>query len=622
MKIWSKQAFSKINRRNQAILRENLFQEIKPSSSFRIGIVGGGPKGAYAIERLASVWQTRLPDEKLEIVCFNNNADFASGPNYLPEQPDYLLINYSLGNVNFWTEEPEQMVKDRVSLLDFINKYQDKCGLIAHPEDFCSRALTGIYLQHCLCQVISSLPDTVSVKLVPSAITSLDIDGEVLSLSSGNREFHSFTEVILCTGHSYSFEDELSKQLRMETADNTYLEHIYPVTRFRNIDFAGKNVLIQGMGLTFVDAVLGLTEGLGGRFESTKNSMTYIPSGLEPAKIYPFSRSGLPMLARKADGSESLPLKYFTGRYVEKLLASGKRLDFDTDIYPIIEREYRYQFVKNLLNRYDALFHSGDSSLEELENLAQAVIPGFAPFDLGEFLVPANTSSFDHNAILEYIKQTIVPDQFSLEIQSILEMSAVWRAIYPSFRKLYNFGGMSGKSQEQVDRVYFGKFQRVSYGPPIWNMRKIYALAEADIIRFDIGPSPKLDVDGQTKIFNINSKITLKSIKGEILINARIAKMADFKSQPPIYKHLHEKYGIGPYQNGNYSPGCLELDKEGALLNFKGVTLNGTPTEGWTLDNESLSRTNNNFITPWAEKIVNNYVNTTSQINPYCPSMD
>ncbi|WP_158858101.1 FAD/NAD(P)-binding protein [Lunatibacter salilacus] len=622
MKIWSKQAFSKINRRNQEILQENLFKEMKPTSSFRVGIVGGGPKGAYAIERLASFWHSHLPDEKLEIICFNNNEHFASGPNYLPEQPDYLLINYSLGNVNFWTEEPEQLVKDRVSLLDFINKYQEKGGLVAHPEDFCSRALTGIYLQFCLCQVISSLPDTISVKLVPGAITSLDIDGEVLSLSSGNREFHSFTEVILCTGHSYSFQDELSKKLKSDAADNSYLEHIYPVTRFRRIDFAGKDVLIQGMGLTFVDAVLGLTEGLGGRFESSENSMTYIPSGLEPATIYPFSRSGLPMLARKAGGSENLPLKYFTDSFVEKLLESGNKLDFNADIYPNIENEYRYQFAKKYLNQYDGLLQSADSSLEELEDLAHSVIPDFVPFDLEKFLLPTNTSKFDHNAILEYIKQSIAPDRFSTENQSTQEMSAVWRAIYPGFRKLYNFGGLSGKSQEQVDQIYFGRFQRVSYGPPIWNMRKIYALAEADIIRFDIGPAPKLDVDRKTQMFNIKSKDSLKPIKGEILINARIAKMADFNSQPPIYKHLHEKYRIGAYQNGNYSPGCFKLDKEGALLNLKGVTLNGTPTEGWTLDNESLSRTNNNFITPWAKKIITNYVNTSSQINPYCSSMD
>lgn len=328
------------------------------------------------------------------------------------------------------------------------------------------------------------------------------------------------------------------------------------------------------------------------------------------------------MLARKAGGSENLTLKYFTDRFVEKLLALGDKLDFDADIYPTIDREYRYQYVKNLLNRYDCIFQSGDLSLDEFENFARTEIPDFTPFDLETYLFPTKKFKFDHNAILEYIKQSIAPDHFPLEIQSTQEMSAVWRTLYPSFRKLYNFGGLTGESQEQVDRIYFGKFQRVSYGPPIWNMQKIYALAVADIIRFDVGSSPTLHIDAETQKFVVTSESLPKPIESEILINARIAKMVNLNSQPSIYKHLHDKYGVGQYRNGQYSPGCFNINKKGALINLKGVTLNGTPTEGWTLDNESLSRTNNNFITPWAKNIVYTYVNTTSQINPYCPSMD
>lgn len=622
MRIWSTKGFTEINRQNREFLQGYLFEEIKAATNFRVGIVGGGPKGTYAIERLSSIWHSHLPDEKLEIVCFNNDVHFASGPNYLPDQPDYLLINYSLGNVNFWTEEPDQLVDDRTSLLDFINIYREKSGPEARPDEFCSRALTGIYLQHSLCQVISSLPDTIRVQLVPNAVTSIDFNGGELALTSEMQKVHSFSEVILCTGHSYSFQDEMSQRLRKQRANLIYVEHIYPIAQLNNTGFTGKDIFIQGMGLTFVDAVLGLTEGMGGRFDSSENSMVYIPSGLEPATIYPFSRSGLPMLARKAGGSETLCLAYFTDKFTENLLVTGNKIDFDSDIYPVIEKEYRYQFVRNLLTKYDGLFHSGDLSLEELEGLAQSTIPDFTPFDLENFLLPTSNLKFGHNEVIDYLEQSISPDHFSLVVQSTQEMSAVWRAIYPKFSMLYKFGALSGESHKQVDRVYFRKFQRVSYGPPIWNMRKIQALAKANIIRFDIGNAPSLIVNEETQKFEIRSQNLPERIESKILINARIAKMADINSHPPIYKHIHDQYGISLYQNEDYSPGCFNLDKKGALLTVKGVTLNGTPTEGWTLDNESLSRTNNNFITPWAKKIAYNYVSTTSQTNPYCPSVD
>jgi len=621
MKIWSKQAFDSINRLNKAFLQAYIFEEIKPESNFRVGIIGGGPKGVYAIERLASIWQSHHHDEPLEIICFNKDEHFASGPNYRTDQPDYLLINYSLGNVNFWTDESEQLVEHRMSLLEFIDSYQETDRNVARQEDFCSRALTGIYLQHCLCQVLASLPDSINVQLVPQPIDYLDFESDKMIVSSEALKAYCFSEVILCTGHSYSFEDEMSQQLRKGNSNGSYIEHIYPITRLGETDYSGKDVLVQGMGLTFVDAVLGLTEGLGGSFDSTEDSMRYIPSGSEPSTIYPFSRSGLPMLAREAGGPEGVLLKYFTKRFVEKLLAYRRKLDFTTEIYPTIELEYRYQYVDNLLNRY-GLFHSNGLGLEELEYLAKTKIPDFRPFDLDKFLLPTNTLTFDHNAILEYIKQSIAPDQFSPEIQSTQEMSSVWRGLYPSFRKLYNFGGLTGESQKVVDRIYFGRFQRVSYGPPIWNMRKIYALAEAGIIRFDIGKAPVLLIRDDTQKFSVKSDASPEPIEGEILINARIAKMENQNSQPPIYKHVQRKNGVSLYQNGDYRPGCLNLDRKGALQNRNGVTLNGTPTEGWTLDNESLSRSNNNFITPWAKKIANNYVNKTSKTNPYCPSLD
>lgn len=116
MKIWSKQAFAKINQRNQEFLQDYILEDIRPALSFRVGIIGGGPKGVYAIERLASIWQAHLYGEPLEIICFNKDEHFASGPNYLTDQPDYLLINYSLGNVDFWTEETEQLVAEVDSL--------------------------------------------------------------------------------------------------------------------------------------------------------------------------------------------------------------------------------------------------------------------------------------------------------------------------------------------------------------------------------------------------------------------------------------------------------------------------------------------------------------------------
>ncbi|WP_373522718.1 hypothetical protein, partial [Aquiflexum sp.] len=60
----------------------------------------------------------------------------------------------------------------------------------------------------------------------------------------------------------------------------------------------------------------------------------------------------------------------------------------------------------------------------------------------------------------------------------------------------------------------------------------------------------------------------------------------------------------------------------GRLKKQNQICFYGTPTEGWTLDNESLSRSNNNFLSPWAKQIAQNHVNTNNtKINANNPPM-
>ncbi len=55
----------------------------------------------------------------------------------------------------------------------------------------------------------------------------------------------------------------------------------------------GRDVLVAGMGLAFVDLLVLLTQGRGGRFEETPDGPVYHPSGREPV-LHVGSRRGVP----------------------------------------------------------------------------------------------------------------------------------------------------------------------------------------------------------------------------------------------------------------------------------------------------------------------------------------
>ena len=70
-----------------------------PAEAHTVAIVGGGPKGMYAVNHFANQMHLNPTTRHYELLWFNQDEYFACGPNYHIHQPDYLLINYCIGHV-------------------------------------------------------------------------------------------------------------------------------------------------------------------------------------------------------------------------------------------------------------------------------------------------------------------------------------------------------------------------------------------------------------------------------------------------------------------------------------------------------------------------------------------
>lgn len=615
--VWSKKFFADINDENQEVLKRFQSTQPIPENAFKVGIVGGGPKGIYAIERIASLWANYSNTSQLEITCFNTDDSFGAGNNYNTNQPDYLLINYSLGNINFWIDEPIQLVQERPDLVNFINRYKVGTDEIAQPLNFCSRSIAGIYIQYCFSKVLETLPSNISVCLCSENVLEVEKFKDSFEVITAENTYSNFSELLFCTGHAYKFSDLQTKKNNAfsETTQNTvFVPHIYPVEKLHNKSIRSKTILVQGLGLTFVDAALALTEGLGGKFQLIENRLKYLPSGKEPKVIYPYSRTGLPMLARKAGLKETLVLRYFNKRFVDRIFEDKTQIDFEEDLLPILILEYRYQFVNKFLQivGYSTQFDKKRLPLNELEKLVRIIFPEFKPFDFWDFIDPKNDTVNQHEYVLSYLNNSVYPGSRPFQ-QALNAMTGIWRAIHPLFNKLYRFGKLKGESQQKFDTFYFGRLSRVSYGPPLENMKKILALAEAGLLDFTFSKNPDIHTNVASEVYSVSTP-NGKETEADVLIDARIAKATGKDSLPEVYKKLMDRYNVSQFSNETYQTGSLALDKQATVINLPGITLSGTPTEGWTLDNESLSRNNNNFISPWANRLVEKYAIKASKI--------
>jgi hypothetical protein len=179
----------------------------------------------------------------------------------------------------------------------------------------------------------------------------------------------------------------------------------------------------------------------------------------------------------------------------------------------------------------------------------------------------------------------------------------------PIIGELYSFGGFTSEGHKYFDSRICGALSRVTFGPPILNVEKMLALADAGILSFELGPSPKVNTPKGKAYFELESSIDNFKANVNVLLDARIARPNWESGSSPFFRSIYKK-GLGrPFSNEGYMPGCCEINRSGQLISEAGkpdpdIFLIGTPTEGITFDNDTLSRKRNNFTEHWAKNVL------------------
>lgn len=221
-----------------------------------VAIVGGGPRGLWAVEELLEL-AANHSDLHVAITVFNA----PSLEHYGTDQPDYWRLNVQADYLYTKT----------------LGEFGDWAG---NYTDYLPRALAGRFLEESWDNL--RVPDNASVSIVHEHVDDPD------------ELRQRFDEVLLVRGHAETWQGELDDALT-----------VYPAGSLAHIT-AGSSVTVRGLSLTFTDAVLDLTIGRGGtsRHEGLKDVGTYTPSGQEPAVIHPYSRSGRFLTVKPDDAVE------------------------------------------------------------------------------------------------------------------------------------------------------------------------------------------------------------------------------------------------------------------------------------------------------------------------------
>lgn len=467
---------------------------------------------------------------------------------YDPTQPHFLRMNYATENINAW-HGMSNYGGSRPSLLDWLAKHYPA---LAEPNGFVPRAIAGRYLSHCYDLIIESLPSGVSVRLVPESVKNVTPDHAGWRIESVSEHL-TVDEVIVTTGHQGWLPPEASGQT---PTSKQIIDRIFPVSDRLSLEkiHPRSTVAVRGFALTWIDATLALTAGRGGRFLPHDGMLEYVPSGLEPGRILPFSRTGRPLLSKpERDRMETKPgasaiWAKFRGDILE-LAQPEEGLDFTKSIWPIV------------LAASDAL--TGDRCSEEWFRKWCS-----SPFD-GERARKAMLDSY----------RVATGQQQADEAFALAE---AWRNLYPAIVERVSHGGLAVTAWDRFHRIA-AEMERIAFGPPAVNMARMLALIEAGIV-------------------DLRYVSNAASMDADTLIHATIPPPTQLDPDGPLARLLDNGHITADPGSGG-----IQIDHNGYAASHLSVL--GRATEGWVLGNDTLSRELHPQMENWARTLANRVSN-------------
>lgn len=273
----------------------------------------------------------------------------------------------------------------------------------------------------------------------------------------------------------------------------------------------GADVIVRGMGLAAVDLVVLLTQGRGGRFDrGADGALRYLPSGREP-RLHLGSRRGVPYRSKVTSVLQGDPPRreVLTPDAVAALVASGRPLDFDRDVWPLIAAELLHGHYRELFTGHPervvgtweefrpvlGAYAWDDPALRDA--IADAVPDPLDRFDVAIFDRPfADVRFADAGEMQRSVYDHIVDDLALRTTQERSPAQGLFLAALLSFMALAEIPAERWNARSRAHTLpvrWHTFFSYLASGPPPHRLEELLALADAGVVRF-LGPDVEVSI--------------------------------------------------------------------------------------------------------------------------------
>ncbi|MFE9677901.1 FAD/NAD(P)-binding protein [Streptomyces sp. NPDC006259] len=525
-------------------------------------IVGAGPRGTGLIERIAANAPELYDGSGLDIHLVDPHPPGA-GRIWRAAQSPLLWMNSHAEDVTMFTDDTVDMagpVREGPTLHEW-------AGI--DGRTFADRQLQGGYLRWVHERAVAELPPSVTVH--HHARRALRVSGpragrQQVWLEDRPRPLLADL-VVLALGHLDAELDGEQRALAAYASEHG-LVHLPPdFTADSDLSALppGEPVLVRGFGLAFVDLMVLLTEGRGGRYEGD----TYVPSGREPV-LHVGSRRGVPYHAKIGyDWSgERPPLPRFLGpAQTAELLARPHGFDFRRDVWPLVEKELGFAHYHRLFTAHpertavawtdfeEKYAAAGDAA--ERETLVVSAVPDPGDrLDLAALDRPLDGVRYGSaEEFQEGLRQYVEADLNRRHDPSRSPDLAVFLGLLSVYGQLVRLG--------DIGSWWHGFFSYLASGPPGPRLRQLLALSRAGVLHF-VGAD--MAVRAEDGVFRASSPtVPGFSVEARALVEARLPEPTVRRARDPLLRELHEE-GVAETPDG-----LLRVDRlDGRILDRDG----------------------------------------------------
>ncbi|WP_327237282.1 FAD/NAD(P)-binding protein [Streptomyces sp. NBC_01317] len=545
-------------------------------------VVGAGPRGTGFLERFAANAPALYDGRPLDIHLIDPFPP-GGGRIWRRAQSPLLWMNSMAEDVTMFTDDTVQLggpVTEGPALHQWARDVREgRAGLSeetarADPglraeivalsgQAFPSRRVQSAYLSWVYERTVAALPPGVTLHRHPAR--ALRVSGP-----RGGRQrvwLEDRTEplladlVVLTLGH-LDAEPEPEHVELAGFARRHGLTHVPPdFTADSDLSAlpAGEPVIVRGFGLAFVDLMVLLTEGRGGRYsvapgtpgEGVGEELVYHPSGREPV-LYVGSRRGVPYHSKIGYGltGDRPPLPRFLGpEQIDELLRGPRPLDFRRDVRPLVDKELGFAHYHRLFTAhpertrmawtdFEEKYAAAGPGSPELDALTAAAVPDPADrLDLGLLDRPLTGVSFaSPEALQDGLRAYITADltrrhdpAHSADLAVFLGLLSV----YGQLTRLGDLGDMGGQ--------WHGFFSYLASGPPGPRLRQLLALSRAGIVRF-LGADTTVEADERNGLFRAGSpSVPGHDVEARALVEARLPDPSPERTRSPLLRALYEE---------------------------------------------------------------------------------